>query len=85
MSDSSATSNHHERLHTLIKFVGFSGIAALLVAAASIGKTQVIIETSAIALKEEQQQTQQVIEEVKVQQQEITDVDRRVTRLEDKK
>lgn len=85
MSERSVTSEHHERLHSLVKFMGFGGIAALLAIAVSVGKTQNIIESNAIALKEDQQQTQQVIEEVKVQQQEITDVDRRVNRLEDKK
>ncbi|MBF4180595.1 hypothetical protein [Lelliottia nimipressuralis] len=79
-----ATSEHNERTHSLIRFVGFGGIAALLAAAVAIGKTQAVIESDSAMLKEDQHQTEQVIEEVKVEQQELTDVARRVDKLEDK-
>ncbi|SUF61157.1 Uncharacterised protein [Salmonella enterica subsp. arizonae] len=73
-----------DRSHQLIKFLGFTGVAAIISIAVSLGKTQQVIEDTSAQTKQSQHQIDELTADIKVEQQEITDVDRRVTRLEDK-
>jgi hypothetical protein len=78
-------SKHHEKTHSLVRFLGFGGLVAVIGLAVTVGKYESSIETTVSAVKDQQTQLSQVITEIHVEQQEITDVDRRVTRLEDRK
>lgn len=82
MSERSATSDKH---YPFIKFIGVAGVVAILGAAVSLGHTQQIVEDTSDLAKRDLQQVEMLSADIKVEQQEINDVDRRVTRLEDKK
>lgn len=84
MSANTDTSKHHEKTHSLVRFLGFGGLVAVIGLAVTVGKYESSIETTVSAVKDQQTQLSQVITEIHVEQQEITDVDRRVTRLEDR-
>lgn len=73
------------KTHSLISVIGFGGVVALFGAAITIGETSAAIRDNTTTAKDAQKQLSEVIAEVHVEQQEITDMDRRVTRLEDRK
>lgn len=70
--------------HSLIKFLGFTGVAAIISIAVSLGKTQQVIDDTSVQTKQSQHQIDELTADIRVEQQELVDVDRRVTRLEDK-
>ncbi|EAU1916901.1 hypothetical protein D6E29_04510 [Salmonella enterica] len=74
-----------DRSHQLIKFLGFTGVAAIISIAISLGKTQQVIDDTSAQTKQSQHQIDELTTDIRVEQQELVDVDRRVTRLEDKK
>lgn len=82
MASNSATS---DAAHGLIKFIGFAGVIAILGIAISLGKTKQIIEDTSVITKTNQHQIEEITADLKVEQQEIVELDRRVTRVEDKK
>ncbi|EII2594265.1 hypothetical protein LG696_002102 [Salmonella enterica] len=69
---------------SLIKFMGFTGVAAIISIAVSLGKTQQVIDDTNAQTKQSQRQIDELTADIRVEQQELVDVDRRVTRLEDK-
>lgn len=73
-----------DRSHSLIKFLGFTGVAAIISIAVSLGKTQQVIDDTSAQTKRSQHQIDELTADIRVEQQELVDVDRRVTRLEDK-
>lgn len=73
-----------DRSHSLIKFLGFTGVAAIISIAVSLGKTQQVIADTSAQTKQSQRQIDELTADIRVEQQELVDVDRRVTRLEDK-
>lgn len=73
-----------DRSHSLIKFLGFTGVAAIISIAVSLGKTQQVIDDTSAQTKQSQRQIDELTADIRVEQQELVDVDRRVTRLEDK-
>lgn len=74
----------NDRSHSLIKFLGFTGVAAIISIAVSLGKTQQVIDDTSAQTKRSQHQIDELTADIRVEQQELVDVDRRVTRLEDK-
>ncbi|EAS9012744.1 hypothetical protein FIH39_05875 [Salmonella enterica subsp. enterica] len=68
----------------MIKFLGFTGVAAIISIAVSLGKTQQVIADTSAQTKQSQRQIDELTADIRVEQQELVDVDRRVTRLEDK-
>lgn len=74
-----------EKTHSLVRFLGAGGLMAVVGLAVTIGRYESSIETTVLTVKDQQSQLSAVITEIHVEQQEITDVDRRVARLEDKK
>ncbi|TKV08252.1 hypothetical protein FDX19_15555 [Citrobacter sp. wls619] len=78
-----ATSN--DKTHSLLKFMGFTGVAAIFGVAFSFGHAQQVIDDTSAMAKTDQAQIESLSADIRVQQQEIVDVDRRVNRLEDKK
>ncbi|ECJ2541024.1 TPA: hypothetical protein N3D36_004589 [Salmonella enterica subsp. enterica serovar Lehrte] len=68
----------------MIKFLGFTGVAAIISIAVSLGKTQQVIDDTSAQTKQSQRQIDELTADIRVEQQELVDVDRRVTRLEDK-
>ncbi|EBF8308509.1 hypothetical protein ACSVMK_11395 [Salmonella enterica] len=68
----------------MIKFLGFTGVAAIISIAVSLGKTQQVIDDTSAQTKRSQHQIDELTADIRVEQQELVDVDRRVTRLEDK-
>ncbi|MBZ7392391.1 hypothetical protein FMJ22_13400 [Klebsiella michiganensis] len=74
-----------DKTHTMIKFLGFTGIAAIFGVALSFGRAQQVIDDTSALAKQDQKQIEALTADIKVEQQEINDVDRRVTRLEDDK
>lgn len=73
-----------DRSHSLIKFLGFTGVAAIISIAVSLGKAQQVIADTSAQTKQSQRQIDELTADIRVEQQELVDVDRRVTRLEDK-
>ncbi len=73
-----------DRSHSLIKFLGFTGVAAIISIAVSLGKTQQVIDDTSAQTKQSQHQIEELTADIRVEQQELVGVDRRVTRLEDK-
>ncbi|MDL4446325.1 hypothetical protein [Klebsiella michiganensis] len=74
-----------EKYHNLIKFLGFAGVATIFGIALSFGRAQQVIDDTSALAKQDQKQIEALTADIKVEQQEINDVDRRVTRLEDDK
>lgn len=74
-----------DKAHSLMKFMGFAGVVAIIATAIAIGRTQQVIDDTSALAKTDQAQIESLSADIKVQQQEMNDVDRRVTRLEDKK
>ncbi|ELY9612855.1 hypothetical protein ACEF96_003142 [Salmonella enterica] len=68
----------------MIKFLGFTGVAAIISIAVSLGKTQQVIDDTSAQTKQSQHQIEELTADIRVEQQELVGVDRRVTRLEDK-
>ncbi|ASG63932.1 hypothetical protein CEW81_18260 [Kluyvera genomosp. 3] len=75
----------HDKTHSLLRFLGAGGLMALIGLAVTIGRYESSIETTVLTVKDQQTQLAAVVTEIHVEQQEITDVDRRVARLEDRK
>ncbi|EDZ3575092.1 hypothetical protein GVT67_11830 [Salmonella enterica] len=71
--------------YQLIKFLGFTGVAAIISIAISLGKTKQVIDDTSAQTKQSQHQIDELTTDIRVEQQELVDMDRRVTRLEDKK
>ncbi|AKW16663.1 hypothetical protein SEESL791_016365 [Salmonella enterica subsp. enterica serovar Sloterdijk str. ATCC 15791] len=74
----------NDKGHSLIKFLGFTGVAAIISIAVSLGKTQQVIDDTSAQTKRSQRQIDELTADIRVEQQELVDVDRRVTRMEDK-
>lgn len=75
----------HDKTHSLIRFIGIGGLMAIVGIAVTAGKYESSIESTVLTVKDQQSQLSEVVTEIHVEQQEITDVDRRVDRLEDKR
>ncbi|ECK9679548.1 hypothetical protein FE770_00695 [Salmonella enterica subsp. enterica serovar Washington] len=74
----------NDKGHSLIKFLGFAGVAAIISIAVSLGKTQQVIDDTSAQTRQSQHQIDELTADIRVEQQELVDVDRRVTRMEDK-
>lgn len=75
----------YDKTHSLIRFIGAGGLMALIGLAVTIGRYESSIESTVSTVKDQQTQLAAVVTEIHVEQQELTDVDRRVARLEDGK
>lgn len=74
-----------ERQHSLIKFLGFSGIVAIIAAAIAVGKTAAVVDENTSQQRIMQTQVAETSAEIRVQQQELNEFGRRIEKLEDKR